>query len=130
MDVSWPGHKATVFVALAAIGRTPAPRIAGNERNDPPPATAFRAPARNDAITSHARCGGKESAVMKSGGRSRPFSVYVADQALQIFGLWNGQDDGMVRRSAAAFQQAYAASGVGRRSRQSRGKVRIGDGSR
>src|SRR5438128_425476 len=38
------GHKASVEVALAATGETPARMSAGSVRNDPPPATALSAP--------------------------------------------------------------------------------------
>ena len=41
-----PGHIANVVVALAATGPTPADSNAGSAMNDPPPATAFRAPPR------------------------------------------------------------------------------------
>ena len=44
---------ATVFVALACTGRIPMPSSAGNDRNDPPPATAFSTPAKKAATTSH-----------------------------------------------------------------------------
>src|SRR5271170_1457861 len=56
MDANCPGHRATVLVALAGIGRIPVPNRAGKERNDPPPAIAFSAPASKEAISSHA-CG-------------------------------------------------------------------------
>ncbi|MCU1226338.1 MAG: hypothetical protein JWQ42_4431 [Edaphobacter sp.] len=52
-EVNCPGHKATVFVAFAWIGSTPTASIAGNERNDPPPAIAFITPAINEATTNH-----------------------------------------------------------------------------
>ena len=55
-EVSWPGQMATVFVALACTGSMFMPSSAGNDRNDPPPATAFSTPARNAAITSHTQC--------------------------------------------------------------------------
>jgi hypothetical protein len=56
MDVNCPGQRATVFVAFAWIGSTPTPSRAGNERKEPPPAMAFRAPARKEARMSHACC--------------------------------------------------------------------------
>src|SRR5271155_1473089 len=56
MDANCPGHRATVLVAFAGIGRIPVPNSAGKERNDPPPAIAFSAPAKREAISSHA-CG-------------------------------------------------------------------------
>ena len=51
-EVNCPGHRATVFVALACTGGTPIPSIAGNERKDPPPAIAFITPAIVEATTS------------------------------------------------------------------------------
>ncbi len=48
-EVSWPGHRATVLVALAWTGSIFMPSMAGNTRNDPPPATAFSMPPRNDS---------------------------------------------------------------------------------
>ncbi len=55
IDVSCPGHSATVLVALACTGIMPMPIIAGKTRNDPPPATAFSSPPRKAAVTSHAQ---------------------------------------------------------------------------
>ena len=56
MEVSWPGQRATVLVALACTGGMFIPSNAGKERNDPPPATAFNTPARNAATTSQTQC--------------------------------------------------------------------------
>jgi hypothetical protein len=36
-EVSWPGHRATVLVALACTGRILMLSIAGKDRNEPPP---------------------------------------------------------------------------------------------
>src|ERR1035437_1829676 len=62
MDVSWPGHSATVLVALAWTGSIPVPSMAGKDKNEPPPATALSTPARNAATISHAH-----DQVMKAG---------------------------------------------------------------
>ena len=55
-DVNCPGQIATVFVAFAWMGRIFMPSSAGNDKNDPPPATAFSTPARKVATTSHTHC--------------------------------------------------------------------------
>ena len=52
MEVSWPGQRATVLVALAWMGGTPMAIIAGKEMKEPPAAIAFIAPAINEAATS------------------------------------------------------------------------------
>ena len=44
-----PGHRAQVFVALAAIGLIPEKSSAGNEMKLPPPAKEFKTPARSAA---------------------------------------------------------------------------------
>ena len=56
MDVSWPGHRATVLVALACTGSIFMLNMAGKERNEPPPATAFSTPARKAATLSQSQC--------------------------------------------------------------------------
>src|ERR1700733_10600444 len=102
MDVNWPGQRATVLVAFAWIGRTPTPSRAGKERKEPPPAMAFRAPARKEARISRACC-------------SVDLPVDLQDQALQIFSLGNINHDGVIRSRAAAFQQANPALRIPRR---------------
>src|SRR3954463_2957761 len=52
MEVTWPGQRATVFVALAWTGRIPVPSRAGKDRKEPPPATALSTPARKAATIS------------------------------------------------------------------------------
>src|ERR1700722_4618875 len=96
MDVNCPGQRATVLVAFAWIGKTLTPSRAGKERKEPPPAMAFRAPARKEARISHACC-------------SFFLSVDLQDQALQIFSLRNIKYDRMIRSRAPAFQQANPA---------------------
>ena len=49
-EASSPGHMATTFVALAVIGSRRAPSSAGKDRNEPPPAIAFMAPATSAAV--------------------------------------------------------------------------------
>jgi len=56
MEVSWPGHNATVLVALAWMGETPMLIMAGKDRKEPPPATAFSRPARKAATVSQSQC--------------------------------------------------------------------------
>jgi hypothetical protein len=56
MEVNCPGQRATVLVAFAWIGRTPTPSNAGNDKKEPPPAMALRAPARKQAMTSQTCC--------------------------------------------------------------------------
>src|ERR1700722_730609 len=55
-EVNCPGQIATVFVALACTGSIFMLSMAGKDRNDPPPATAFKTPARKVATTSHTQC--------------------------------------------------------------------------
>jgi hypothetical protein len=47
--VNAPGKSAIVLVAFAAMAGTPETRRAGKVTNEPPPATAFIAPARKPA---------------------------------------------------------------------------------
>src|ERR1700733_170590 len=96
MDVNWPGQRATVLVAFAWIGRTPTPSRAEKERKEPPPAIAFRAPARKEARISHACC-------------SVVLSVGLQDQALQVLSLRNIKHNGVVRSRAPPFEQANPA---------------------
>src|SRR5215472_1151061 len=56
MEVTCPGQRATVLVALACTGGIPVPSSAGNDRNEPPPATAFSTPARKAAMASQIQC--------------------------------------------------------------------------
>jgi len=51
---SVPGNSATVEETLAITGGSPAATIAGKLTNDPPPATAFIAPAISPAAASRA----------------------------------------------------------------------------
>jgi hypothetical protein len=42
-----------------------------------------------------------------------PRSIHAADKALEVVGLGQGEDDGMVRSCGAGFEQGDAAAGVG-----------------
>src|ERR1700722_10283435 len=81
------------------MGRTPTPSSAGNDKKEPPPAMAFRAPARKEAMTNQACC--------HSGPNS--MSVDPQNQALQVFGLGNIQDHGVIRSRLPAFQETNSA---------------------
>src|SRR5580692_9255357 len=56
MEVSWPGHRATVLVALAWTGNIFMLSMAGKRRKEPPPATALSTPARKAATVSQNQC--------------------------------------------------------------------------
>ena len=50
--VIWPGNSAIVEVMLASFGSTPAATSAARVMNEPPPASAFWAPAQSPATSS------------------------------------------------------------------------------
>jgi hypothetical protein len=52
--VIWPGNSAIVLVILASLGSSPARMSAGSVMNEPPPASAFCAPAHSPAASSSA----------------------------------------------------------------------------
>src|SRR3954468_24030729 len=68
-DVTWPGNSATVDVMLAARGSSPARTRAGRVTNDPPPASAFCAPAQSPARKSRKNIA--EQCVMCCRGKRR-----------------------------------------------------------
>jgi hypothetical protein len=55
--VTWPGNSATVEVIFAARASSPARMSAGRVMNDPPPASAFCAPAQSPARRSRSIAG-------------------------------------------------------------------------
>src|ERR1700722_412616 len=97
MEVNCPGQRATVLVAFAWIGRTPTPSSAGNERKEPPPATALRAPARKEPITSQMCC---QCAILL---------LDLQDEALEVFGLGYCKNHRVVWSGSTPFEQADAA---------------------
>ena len=101
MEVNCPGQRATVLVAFAWMGRTPTPMIAGNDKKEPPPAIAFKTPARNEAITSQLCC--------------HILSVHLHNQTFQIFSLGDIQNHGMIGSGSTPLEQpdpALRISGI------------------
>ena len=92
MEVNCPGQRATVLVALACTGSMFMPSRAGNDRNEPPPATAFSTPARNAATTSQTQC---QSTVRGSESKHTVFIVEGDGASLSQYG--NAGMHGMLR---------------------------------